>query len=215
MRKLFPLILLSALYARAWDPDSSHVMAGWDNGPSCKMKAFKKYWIGLNGIRTLNREENYFDNKLPTYNAESPVTLQSGFNKTTSETFGFNLVLEKDIRVNRYMYLNPFLSAGYERSSSHTDWATTDNYPPIADRKSQELGLAVGVMPTLRILDRVRISLRFGLKGSRVWGDESTEYTLGGVGELYHRKSQFESTRYEYIGSTSLYFTNVALHWIF
>ncbi|HKP94423.1 MAG TPA: hypothetical protein VJ385_01580 [Fibrobacteria bacterium] len=215
MKSLPLLIALSALCVHAWDPDSSRIMAGWDDGPSIKWRALRSYWIGFNGMPTDRENQENFDNKFPGASTDAPAKLENGHTRMRTKSMHCNLVLEREIRAHRYVFLDPFVSAGYTRSTVHTDWSAYYDYPPIQDRESQEVNLSVGVMPGFRILDRLRLSLRFAAVFSREWGDETTEYLLASSPEVYHRNMDFESTEYEYSGATSLYYTNLILHWVF
>jgi hypothetical protein len=96
----------------------------------------------------------------------------------------------------------------------HTDWKTTGNYPPLGDRESKSLSFAAGVMPTFKVFERLRISLRFAVVASRTWGKQSTEFTRGGSPEAYYNRADFETTEFNYSGSASLYHTDIILHWV-
>jgi hypothetical protein len=207
------LILLTVLNAGAWDPDSSRIMAGWDGGPSLKVKVFKAYWIGLTGRRNQIFKENFFDEKDWTSN-DSPPRLESGFTKTEEDRLDLYLVIEREIPVHRHFLLNPYIAGGAGHSDMHTDWKTTRNYPPLEDRESKSLSFAAGAMPTFKVFERLRISLRFAVTASRTWGKQSTEFTRGGSPEAYYNRSDFETTEYNYIGTTSLFNTDLILHWV-
>jgi hypothetical protein len=209
-------VLLAAVCVHAGDSGTGRFMAGWDDGPSVKVKGFQSYWFGLYAAINQNMSVSDYENKFPDYaNVSAPPKEQSGENKDHSHDYRFILSVERDCRVHKYMLLNPFVSAGYVNSRYRSDMSTLLEYPGLNKQESQTLSLATGVMPTVEVWNHLRISLRFSLQVSRNWGESRSIYSQSGSAELYHQNNEFESTQFSYTGNAVLNYSQLILHWIF
>jgi hypothetical protein len=180
-------------------------MGGWNSGPSLRIRAGGDYWIGLSGNYSTDRNNSTFDNKSFNYSDSLNPLFESG--KTTSKYSNWRgeLLCISERNFYRNLFINPYLSAGFQYNSTRSSTEGQLNYSILC---------GIGVEPTLKFFDRFSVGVKFGMIFLDHWNDNNTPYTHRDDDRSYYNSGTGEGFQFAFVGNSNPWQTDLVLHWL-